>query len=79
MSENVSQRDLLTYPTWERYTILSKCITGLNIKDRRTIFQAARSQNISEDVFFPHHGITFSEFAVWYTLGDSRRTAKKNR
>lgn len=70
------ERNLITYPTWERYTILSHCIFSLSIKDRRNIFQMSRNASRDEDIFFPNYGITFSEFAVWYTLGESRRKAK---
>ena len=56
----MSERDLITYPTWERYTVLSHCIFSLSIKDRRTIFQLSRDVNSDQDMFFPHFGITFS-------------------
>lgn len=73
----MSERDLITYPTWERYTVLSHCIFSLSIKDRRTIFQMSRDVCAEQDMFFPHYGITFSEFAVWYTLGENRRKTRK--
>ena len=71
-------RDLITYPTWERYTVLSHVISMMSIKERRNIFQISRTLGTDNDLFFPMYGISFSEFAVWYTLGDSRRKAKKN-
>lgn len=65
---------LLTYPTWERYTVLSHVITRLSVRDRRAIFQLARAwPGASPDLFFPGYGITLSEFAVWYTLGEPRK------
>lgn len=68
------ERDLITYPTWERYTVLAHCISQLNIRDRRRIFQIARSVDHDwSNVFFPEYGFTLSEFSVWYTLGDRRR------
>lgn len=74
------ERDLLTYPTWERYTVLSNAITNLSIKERRHIFQAIRKEEASQDSFFPAYGFTLSEFAVWHVLGDSKRShAKKGK
>ena len=68
-------RTLLTYPTWERYVVLSHAITQLPVRHRRHIFQLARAApEDAPDLFFPNHGFTFSEFAVWYTLGNARRT-----
>ena len=67
-------RALITYPTWERYTVLAHSITSLNIRDRRRIFQIARSLDSDwSNVLLPEYGFTLSEFAVWYTLGDRRR------
>ena len=72
------ERDLITYPTWEKYTVLAHAITNLSIKDRRHIFQLARnSDRVSPDLLFPTFGFTLSEFAVWYTRGDGRRKARK--
>ena len=69
------ERDLITNPTWERYTVLSHSITQLNIRDRRRIFQIARSvQGDWSNIFLPEYGFTLCEFSVWYTLGDRRRT-----
>ena len=63
----------LTYPTWERYVVLSHVISTLSIRDRRHIFQCIRTHTESvKDIFFPNVGITFSEFAVWHILGESK-------
>lgn len=67
------ERDLITYSTWERYTVLAHIIFTLSIKDRRIIFQLARTVAPGQDVFFPRYGMSFSEFAVFYTLGDGRK------
>ena len=68
------QHRLLTYPTWERYTVLSTCIHRLSIRDRRRLFHYARVfDGDCSNVFFPEFGFTLSEFAVWYTIGDPRR------
>ena len=68
------QQDLLTYPTWERYMVLSSCIGKLTISDRRRIFLTARTScGEWNNVLLPKFGFTLSEFAVWYTIGDQRR------
>lgn len=73
----MEERDLLTYPTWERYTILSHIIARLTVRDRRHIFQLVRrTEDVSPDVFFPAYGFTLSEFAVWHILGDTRRKSR---
>ena len=74
------ERQLLTYPTWERYTVLSHVISHLSIRDRRLLFHMARSHGGTEaELFFPAYGFTLSEFAVWYTLGDTRRSGGGRR
>ena len=73
----MNERDLLTYPTWERYTVLSHAVFSMSIKDRRNIFQMTRNSREGDDPFFPHHGIAFSEFAVFYSLGEGRRKGKR--
>lgn len=71
--------DLVTYPIWERYTVLSHEVNKLTIRERRQIFQLARSAStLSPDMLFPAYGFTLAEFAVWYTLGDSRRKVRKS-
>lgn len=68
------ERQLLTYPTWERYTVLAHCIAQLSLRDRRRILQIARRLRSEwKDVFLPSLGITLTEFAVWYTLGEKRK------
>jgi len=72
---------LLTYPTWERYTVLSHVISTLSIRERRRIFQLSRGIRDGEhhNTLFPEHGFTFNEFAVWYILTERKRktTGKK--
>jgi hypothetical protein len=64
----------ITYPTWERYTVLAHVIFNLSIRDRRRIFQIARSVSTDwSNVLLPEYGFTLSEFAVWYTLCDQRQ------
>jgi hypothetical protein len=71
------EHELITYPTWERYTVLAHSITNLSVKDRRRVFQLTRQFCMSPDLFFPEFGFTLGEFAVWYTLSDSRRKTRK--
>ena len=71
------ERALLTYPTWERYTILAHVVMNLSIRDRRHVFQLARAADATPDLFFPQYGFTLAEFAVWYTLGDTHRNRAK--
>ena len=67
-------QQLLTYPTWERYTVLAAYISRMSVKDRRKIFQMVRRIDHDwHDVVFPDYGFTFSEFAVWYTLSGARK------
>ena len=72
----MSERDLITYPTWERYTVLSHVVATLTIKERRKIFQLVKNVSDHQHVFLPHYGFTFAEFAVWYTLGENKRRIK---
>ena len=71
------ERELITYPIWERYTVLSNVIMNLSIRERRNIFQAVRRHEISPDLFFPVYGFTLSEFAVWHVIGDSKKKTNK--
>jgi len=70
--------ELLTYPTWEKYTVLSYYVGKLSIRDRRLIFHTARScGDVSPDLFFPAYGFTFAEFAVWHTLRRERSASTR--
>jgi hypothetical protein len=71
------ERELYTYPTWKKYTVLAHAVANLTVKERRAIFSAARTAQHDTDPFFPEYGLTFSEFALFYTLGDTRRAKDK--
>lgn len=71
------ERALLTYPTWERYTILAHVVNRLSVRDRRQIFQLMRRAENTPNLFFPAYGVCLAEFAVWHVLGDTRRKTKK--
>ena len=73
------ERELLTYPIWERYTVLSKVIGNMTIRDRRNLFHTMRSLPVSPEAFFPSMGFTVAEFAVWHILGDAKREEKRTK
>jgi hypothetical protein len=66
----------LTFPVWKRYIYTSKVVSNLSVKQRRDIFNTVR-KIADTNVFFPKHGITFSEFAIWYILDDTEKKNKK--
>lgn len=74
------EHNLLTYPTWEKYTVLAKVISSLSIRDRRQIFQICRQNSAAFccDLFLPQFGFTVGEFAVWHTLGENRRKSRRS-
>ena len=74
------QRDLVTYPTWERYVVLSHVVSHMALRDRRAIIHSVRSNAAYSvpDAFFPNLGLTLAEFAVWYAIGEPR-TSKPSR
>ena len=74
------ERELPTYPTWERYTVLSHVISNLPVKDRRQIFLLVRRHAPApHDLFFPAYGFTLAEFATWHVICESRRYKKKKK
>ena len=66
---------LLTYATWERYTVLAHAVAHLGVRERRGLFLLARGAAPAPDpdLFFPAYGMTLSEFAVWHTIGTPAR------
>lgn len=75
----MDERTLLTYPTWERYVVMAHVIQHFPVQQRRRIFQHMRTASPpSPDLFFPHYGITLSEFAVWHILGNEPRVDKRS-
>ena len=70
----MDERALVTYPTWERYSILSHAIVNLTVRERRHLFLMIRQFSRPDpDIFFPQYGFCLSEFATWHVLGDARR------
>ena len=70
-------RELPTYPTWARYKILSHTIQTLGVRERRDLFMLARTHGADPDAFFPQHGFTLGEFAVWHVIGNGRRQGRR--
>ena len=74
------ERDLITFPTWERYTVLAAKVRDLSMKEKRVIFQVLREDpNPSGDLLFPEYGFTLSEFSVWHVLGECRRKSNSTK
>ena len=68
------ERKLLTWPTWERYTVLAHVVGTLSVRERRNLFQLIRSHaDPQPDLFFPNYGFSLGEFATWHILNDRRR------
>lgn len=71
---------MLTHPTWEKYTVMSSTVKQMSVRDRRHIFVESRKvDDISPDVLFPHFGLTFGEFSLWYLVGNFPETNEKKR
>ena len=64
---------LLTFPTWQKYMVISKTVDNLTVKDKRFIFHCLREHRCTPDTFLPSFGITTAEFAVWQILSDGRK------
>lgn len=72
------EQSLVTFPTWEKYIVISNSIENLRVKDKRFIFHTLRkTPEATENYFFPHFGFTTSEFACWQILTDGRKQRKK--
>jgi hypothetical protein len=73
------ERSFITYPTWEKYMILSCFIETLRVKEKRQLFHTMRryGQELDHNCFFPQYGITAGEFAVWQVLSESRKGRSK--
>ena len=64
-------------PTWRKYVCMSAFVERMCLRDKRRIFQLMRTGEVHEEVFLPHIGLTFSEFATFQVFCDSqRRTAR---
>lgn len=71
-------KDYITYPTWQKYLVLSSFVERLRVKDKRLIFCTLRkTENIGDDHFIPQYGITIGEFSTWSILIDTKNRKKK--
>lgn len=73
----VDVRSSLTYPMWERYSVLSHEILRLDAATRRQLLAVARDC-LDPDVLLPAHGFTVGELAVWTAIGE-RKPRKPHR
>ena len=70
--------ELITYPTWKRYSVLAHVVSALSVRERRELFQLIRKAgDPSGDILFPRYGFTLSEFAVWHVLSETKRKSPK--
>ena len=79
--DGMRQRDLVTYPTWERYVVLSHVVAHMGLRDRRAIIHSVRNNAAYSvpDAFFPNIGLTLAEFAVWYAIGEPRTKLSRRK
>lgn len=72
------EQSSVTFPTWEKYMIISHTIETLRVKDKRLIFHILRKNpDATKEYFFPQFGFTTSEFSCWQILSDGRKQRKK--
>ena len=50
------------------YLSLFSTVETLNMREKRDLFKRMRESEGQDDAFFPSHGMTASEFAVFYVL-----------
>lgn len=66
------ERTLITYPTWERYSVLSHVVSTMAVRDRRKLFNIIRKLPQHENVFFPSFGLSLNEFAVFHVINENK-------
>ena len=72
------EQQLITFPTWEKYIVISNTIESLKVKEKRLIFHTLRkTPEANRDYFFPSFGFTTAEFSCWQILSDGRKLRKK--
>lgn len=73
----MDSKEYITYPTWQKYIVLSYFVERFRVKDKRLIFCTLRkTANIGDNHFIPQYGITIGEFATWTILIDSKSRKK---
>lgn len=63
----------ITFPTWQRNTIMNYQFTQMNAKNKRKFFTCLRdeidtSNSICSNRYFPQFGVTVGDFAVMQQL-----------
>ena len=74
----------ITYPTWQRTTIMYSQFRKLDAKHKRKFFACLRNDektggicpHMNSDCYFPHFGITIGDFALMQQLGACARSSK---
>ena len=60
-------RNLITYPTWERSSVLANVVLKMDNSTRKYIVNEVHT-NLDPNIFFPSLGVTLAEYALWTTL-----------
>jgi len=80
MSDNITTMEKTCGPnaTFRKYVALNHAVGALGVKDMRNIFHQMRTfDNVNQDTFMPHYGMTTGEFSCFKTLSEqSRRDAR---
>lgn len=72
--------DLITFPTWCKYIVISCYVEALGVREKRQIFQIIRrAPYLTHDTLFPYFGITAGEFSVWQVLSDHRKHKRSTK
>lgn len=59
-------------PSWIKYIVLKKHISGMSMREKRSAFHEMRSgENAGPDTLLPHLGVTMGEFCVFHALCQS--------
>lgn len=72
-------KSLITYPTFEKYIVISCVVEKLRVKDKRQLFHIMRKNldTLHHNSFFPAYGITAGEFAVWQILMETKKVRRR--
>ena len=74
------ERNLITFPTWQKYLVISNTVESLKVKDKRLIFNILRkTPDVTKNYFFPCFGFTTAEFSCWQILSDTRKNRSNNK
>ena len=65
-------RDSIRFPTFCKYQVMSRVVSGMSVADKRNVFQHLRdmtgpnAEPGSCDTYLPRHGITLGEFSMYH-------------